>query len=282
MLFYDEKFKRSDDMANFTTLIKICLFLPYFLYLNTMKDNAFEICEGMKKIIIAIDGPAGSGKSTTARLVAQKLGYIYIDTGAMYRALTLKVINSGIDPNDEKSVAELAENMKIELLYENGNLKVILDGNDVSEKIRTPEVTSLVSIVSAHPKVREVMVKKQQELGKDGGVVMDGRDIGTVVFPNAQLKIFMTADIKERAKRRQKELEAQGFKVDLEKLIYEIEERDKFDSSREVGPLKKADDAIEIDTTNLTIDEQVDFVLKKAYELINQNSNEKNNASHHR
>lgn len=247
-----------------------------------MKDNALGIHKGMKRIIIVIDGPAGSGKSTTARLVAQKLGYIYIDTGAMYRALTLKVINSGIDPNDEKSVAQLAENTRIELLYENGNLKVMLDGNDVTEKIRTPEVTSFVSIVSAHPKVREAMVKKQQELGKDGGVVMDGRDIGTVVFPNAHLKIFMTADIKERARRRQKELEAQGFKIDLEKLIYEIEERDKFDSSREVGPLKKADDAIEIDTTNLTIDEQVDFVLKKAYELINQNSNEESNASYHR
>lgn len=278
-----QKFSRSEDWIILRHLHeRVCLFLPYFLYLNAMKDNALGIHKGMKRIIIAIDGPAGSGKSTTARLVAQKLGYIYIDTGAMYRALTLKVINSGIDPNDEKSVAQLAENTRIELLYENGNLKVMLDGNDVTEKIRTPEVTSFVSIVSAHPKVREAMVKKQQELGKDGGVVMDGRDIGTVVFPNAHLKIFMTADIKERARRRQKELEAQGFKIDLEKLIYEIEERDKFDSSREVGPLKKADDAIEIDTTNLTIDEQVDFVLKKAYELINQNSNEESNASYHR
>lgn len=236
-----------------------------------MKDNVPEVHKGMKKIIIAIDGPAGSGKSTTARLVAQKLGYIYIDTGAMYRALTLKVIELGIDPNDESSIIKIAENTKIELLYENGNLKVILDGKDVSEKIRSPEVTSLVSIVSAHPKLRDIMVKKQRELGRNGGVVMDGRDIGTVVFPDADLKIFMTADVKERAKRRQKELKAQGFDVEIEKLIKEIEERDKFDSTREVGPLKKADDAIEIDTTNLTIDEQVELVLKKAYELINQN-----------
>lgn len=236
-----------------------------------MKDNVPEVHKGMKKIIIAIDGPAGSGKSTTARLVAQKLGYIYIDTGAMYRALTLKVIELGIDPNDESSIIKIAENTKIELLYENGNLKVILDGKDVSEKIRSPEVTSLVSIVSAHPKLRDIMVKKQRELGRNGGVVMDGRDIGTVVFPDADLKIFMTADVKERAKRRQKELKAQGFNVEIEKLIKEIEERDKFDSTREVGPLKKADDAIEIDTTNLTIDEQVELVLKKAYELINQN-----------
>ncbi|WP_072150318.1 (d)CMP kinase [Candidatus Kryptobacter tengchongensis] len=225
----------------------------------------------MKKIIIAIDGPAGSGKSTTARLVAQKLGYIYIDTGAMYRALTLKVIELGINPNDESLITKIAENTKIELLYENGNLKVILDGKDVSEKIRSPEVTSLVSIVSAHPKLRDIMVKKQRELGRNGGVVMDGRDIGTVVFPDADLKIFMTADVRERAKRRQKELKAQGFDVEIEKLIKEIEERDKFDSTREIGPLKKADDAIEIDTTNLTIDEQVEIVLKKAYELINQN-----------
>jgi len=236
-----------------------------------MKDNVPEVHKGMKKIIIAIDGPAGSGKSTTARLVAQKLGYIYIDTGAMYRALTLKVIELGIDPNDESLITKIAENTKIELLYENGNLKVILDGKDVSEKIRSPEVTSLVSIVSAHPKLRDIMVKKQRELGRNGGVVMDGRDIGTVVFPDADLKIFMTADVRERAKRRQKELKAQGFDVEIEKLIKEIEERDKFDSIREVGPLKKADDAIEIDTTNLTIDEQVELVLKKAYELINQN-----------
>lgn len=236
-----------------------------------MKDNVPEVHKGMKKIIIAIDGPAGSGKSTTARLVAQKLGYIYIDTGAMYRALTLKVIELGIDPNDESSIIKVAENTKIELLYENGNLKVILDGKDVSEKIRSPEVTSLVSIVSAHPKLRDIMVKKQRELGRNGGVVMDGRDIGTVVFPDADLKIFMTADVRERAKRRQKELKAQGFDVEIEKLIKEIEERDKFDSTREIGPLKKADDAIEIDTTNLTIDEQVEIVLKKAYELINQN-----------
>ncbi|CUU09994.1 cytidylate kinase [Candidatus Kryptobacter tengchongensis] len=236
-----------------------------------MKDNVPEVHKGMKKIIIAIDGPAGSGKSTTARLVAQKLGYIYIDTGAMYRALTLKVIELGINPNDESLITKIAENTKIELLYENGNLKVILDGKDVSEKIRSPEVTSLVSIVSAHPKLRDIMVKKQRELGRNGGVVMDGRDIGTVVFPDADLKIFMTADVRERAKRRQKELKAQGFDVEIEKLIKEIEERDKFDSTREIGPLKKADDAIEIDTTNLTIDEQVELVLKKAYELINQN-----------
>ncbi len=237
-----------------------------------MEDNGFKFAKVMRRIIIAIDGPAGSGKSTTARLVAQKLGYTYIDTGAMYRALTLKVLESNVDPNDEDSIVKLAENTKIELVYENGNLKVILDEHDVSDKIRTPEVTSLVSIVSAHPKVRDIMVKKQRELGKNGGVVIDGRDIGTVVFPNADLKIFMTADVKERAKRRQKELRTQGFEIEIEKLIKEIEERDELDSNREVAPLKKADDAIEIDTTNLTIDEQVEIVLKKAYELINQNS----------
>ncbi len=237
-----------------------------------MKGNVLEFSKGMRKIIIAIDGPAGSGKSTTARLVAQKLGYTYIDTGAMYRALTLKVIESGIDPKDENSIVDIAEKTKIDLLYQDGNLKVILDDKDVTEKIRTPEVTSLVSVVSAHPKVREVMVKKQRELGKDGGVVMDGRDIGTVVFPEADLKIFMKADIKERARRRQKEMQTQGFNVDIEELMKEIEERDKLDSTREVAPLKKASDAIEIDTTNLTIDEQVEIVLKLAYELINKNS----------
>ncbi len=237
-----------------------------------MKGNVFEFFGNMRKIIIAIDGPAGSGKSTTARLVAQRLGYKYIDTGAMYRALTLKVIESGIDPNDENEIVKLAENTRIELLYRNGDLKVFLDGEDVTEKIRSPQVTSLVSLVSAHPKVREAMVKKQRELGKNGGVVMDGRDIGTVVFPEADLKIFMKADVKERARRRQKEMQSQGFYVELDELIKDIEERDKFDSTREVAPLKKAEDAIEIDTTNLTIEEQVEIVLKKAYEIINQNS----------
>ncbi len=260
-----------------------CLFWGDFLYLNAMKKEVFSLSEGfMRKIIIAIDGPAGSGKSTTAKLVAQKLGYLYIDTGAMYRALTLKVIESGVDPSDEEEVIGVARDTKIELLYENGDLRVFLDGRDVTEKIRSPEVTSLVSVVSAHPKVRDEMVKKQRELGKDGGVVMDGRDIGTVVFPDADLKIFMNADVKERARRRQKEMKAQGFDVDIDEIIKDIEERDRLDSTREVGPLKKADDAFEIDTTNLTIDEQVEIVLKKAYELINQNSNGDNNASHHR
>jgi cytidylate kinase len=239
-----------------------------------MKKEMFLLFEGfMRKLIIAIDGPAGSGKSTTAKLVAQKLGYLYIDTGAMYRALTLKVIELGIDPSDEEEIIRVARDTKIELFYENGDLRVLLDGRDVTEKIRSPEVTSLVSVVSAHPKVRDEMVKKQRELGKNGGVVMDGRDIGTVVFPDADLKIFMNADVKERAKRRQKEMKAQGFDVDIDEIIKEIEERDRLDSTREVGPLKKADDAFEIDTTNLTIDEQVEIVLKKAYELINQNSN---------
>jgi cytidylate kinase len=191
----------------------------------------------------------------------------------MYRALTLKVIELGIDPSDEEEIIRVARDTKIELFYENGDLRVLLDGRDVTEKIRSPEVTSLVSVVSAHPKVRDEMVKKQRELGKNGGVVMDGRDIGTVVFPDADLKIFMNADVKERAKRRQKEMKAQGFDVDIDEIIKEIEERDRLDSTREVGPLKKAEDAFEIDTTNLTIDEQVEIVLKKAYELINQNSN---------
>jgi cytidylate kinase len=179
----------------------------------------------------------------------------------------------GIDPSDEEEIIKVARDTKIELFYENGDLRVLLDGRDVTEKIRSPEVTSLVSVVSAHPKVRDEMVKKQRELGKNGGVVMDGRDIGTVVFPDADLKIFMNADVKERAKRRQKEMKAQGFNVDIDEIIKEIEERDRLDSTREVGPLKKAEDAFEIDTTNLTIDEQVEIVLKKAYELINQNSN---------
>lgn len=221
-----------------------------------------------KKLVIAIDGPAASGKSTTAKLVAARLGYLHIDTGAMYRAFTLKILRSGVDGFYSKKIASLAEATRIELQPDNGSLKVLLDGEDVTEQIRSPEVTTAVSSVSSVRDVRQALVKEQRRLGKDGGVVLEGRDIGTVVFPDADLKIFMVASIEARALRRQRELAAKGISTDLEALMREIRERDEKDSSREESPLRKADDAIVLDTTALTIDEQVEFVVQKAQERI--------------
>ena len=221
--------------------------------------------KGLKKILIAIDGPAGSGKSTTARLVARKLGYVYIDTGAMYRAMTLQVLNSKLDPVNEARVVELARRTAISLVN-GGELSVILDGVDVTEAIRSEEVTKNVSLVSSYPAVRELMVAKQREIGSRKGCVIDGRDIGTVVFPDADLKFYMVADIMERARRRQEELSSNGAELPIVQVVRELNERDFKDSTRQTSPLRKAEDAIEIDTTKLTIDEQVEIILNYANE----------------
>lgn len=222
----------------------------------------------MKKLVIAIDGPAASGKSTTSKLVAERLGYLYIDTGAMYRAITWKVIRNKINPEETDRIGELAERTSVRLEKANDSIKVFLDGEDVSKIIRTQAVTQSVSAVSALEKVRTVMVREQRKIGEHGGVVVDGRDIGTVVFPNADVKIFMIANVNERARRRQKELEQAGVKVDLSELAEEIEVRDRKDSGREISPLRKADDAITLDTTVMTIDDQVDFIVKKVIEKL--------------
>jgi cytidylate kinase len=221
-----------------------------------------------KRIIIAIDGPAASGKSTTARLVAERLGYLYIDTGAMYRAVTLKMLQQSLSPTDVSGIAALLDTTEVHLIQNQTRLKVFLDGADVTEAIRSQEVTGAVSAVSSIPVVREAMVKQQRKMGESGGVVLDGRDIGTVVFPNADLKIFLIANVEERARRRQRELVAKGTHVELGVLMREIAERDRKDSTRETSPLRKADDAIELDTSNLTIEEQVEFVLQKARMVI--------------
>ena len=220
--------------------------------------------KGVKKILIAIDGPAGSGKSTTAKLVAQKLGYIYLDTGAMYRAVTLKVLESRIDLSNQKEIVKLAEESDMVLSDNGGKLRVFLDGNDVTDKIRSEQVTKNVSLVSSYPGVRTVLVEKQRAIGSRKGCVVDGRDIGTVVFPDADLKFYMTADIMERARRRQAELSQSGIELPIVQVVRELKERDLKDSTREASPLKKADDAIEIDTTSLTIDEQVGKILSYA------------------
>jgi CMP/dCMP kinase len=221
-----------------------------------------------KKITIAIDGPAASGKSTTAKLVAHKLGYLHIDTGAMYRALTLKALDEKIDLSERKAIVHLAQTSAIRLEVEGGTAKVFLDGIEVSRRIRTQQVNRSVSTVSSYKGVRDVMVQAQQKMAASGGVVLEGRDIGTVVLPQAELKIFMVASVEERARRRKKDLALVGVEAEQDDLVKEIDARDQKDSTRETSPLRKAEDAIELDTSNLTIEEQVDFILEHAKKII--------------
>ncbi len=214
-----------------------------------------------KKLIIAIDGPAGSGKSTTARALAQQLGYLYIDTGAMYRALALAFLREHF-PIDEAHAHQILQKYTVRLAMVNGEQRTFLNDEDVSEAIRRPEVTKIVSPVSALPSIRSAMVELQRALGKEGGVVLDGRDIGTNVFPDADVKIFLTASVEARARRRAAELERKGIPVDIEQLKQEIAERDYLDSHRPIAPLRKAPDAVVIDTTNLSFEEQVERIYQ--------------------
>lgn len=221
-----------------------------------------------KKIRIAIDGPAAAGKSTVAKIVAENLSYIYIDTGAMYRSLTFKAIENGIDINNEAALADLLRATTIELKPGEVGQLVFVDGKNVTNEIRQTTVTNSVSNVSKHRLVREDMVSRQQALAKDGGVVMDGRDIGTHVIPDAELKIFLLASVDERAERRHNENISKGIPSDLNRLKQEIEQRDKLDSEREVSPLRKAEDALIIDTTSMTIDDVVKNIMNLANERI--------------
>ncbi|BCC58162.1 TPA: (d)CMP kinase [Bacillus cereus] len=214
-----------------------------------------------KRISIAIDGPAAAGKSTVAKVVAKELSYVYIDTGAMYRTLTYAALEQKVDIENEEQLMEVVKNVNIEFQQGENTQLVFLNGQDVSEVIRTPDVTNRVSIVAKHRLVREEMVRRQQELAKKGGVVMDGRDIGTHVLPGAEVKIFMLASVEERAERRHLENLNKGFDSNLEQLKEEIAQRDKLDSEREVSPLKKADDALELDTTSLSIEEVVQKIM---------------------
>lgn len=222
----------------------------------------------VKKISIAIDGPAAAGKSTVAKIVAEKLSYIYIDTGAMYRALTYKAIVNHLNLEDEASLLDILLPADIKLLpSENGQL-VYLDHQDVTNEIRSADVTNSVSYVAKHQKIREEMVRRQQALAALGGVVMDGRDIGTHVLPTAEVKVFLLASVDERAVRRHTENIQKGYPSDLDKLKEEIARRDKIDSEREIAPLKKAEDAIEIDTTSLTIPDVVENIMALVHERI--------------
>jgi len=218
-------------------------------------------CPMARLPIIAIDGPAGSGKTTTARLLAERLGYTYIDTGAMYRALTLAALEEGI-PLEDHALAAFVRRSRIELRHSPQGQRTYLDGRDVTERIRMPDVTAHVSVVSSFPSVREAMVRLQQQMGSRGGVVMDGRDIGTAVFPDADVKVYMTADLDTRAVRRLEELRSTEPTLTLEDVKEQLDQRDQFDSAREFSPLRRADDAIVIDTTNLTIEEQVERIMQ--------------------
>jgi len=215
-----------------------------------------------KRPIIAIDGPAGAGKSTIAKLVAAKLGYTYIDTGAMYRAVAVRAIEAGIPIEEPDKIVELANRMDIRFEQRSGRQAIIVDGEDLTDAVRTPDATRLSSPVSAIPGVRHRLVEIQRKMGEIGGVVMEGRDIGTYVFPNAEVKIFMTASQEERVRRRCLDLEKAGIAADPEVVAREINERDLRDSTRDMAPLKQADDAVLINTDGMSIEQVVDAVIE--------------------
>ena len=210
---------------------------------------------------IAIDGPAGAGKSTIAKKVAKKMGYIYVDTGAMYRAMALFMIKQGIDPSDAPSIEEACKIADISIEYRDGEQEVLLNGENVNAYLRTEEVGNMASVTSVNAKVREKLVELQQKLAKTKDVVMDGRDIGTVVLPNAEVKVYLTASSMVRAQRRALELEAKGESADLSKIEADIIERDNRDMTRAISPLKQAEDATLIDSSYMTIDEVVEAIL---------------------
>jgi cytidylate kinase len=215
-----------------------------------------------KSIVVAIDGPAGSGKSTIARLAARRLGFQYLDTGAMYRVVTLFALRRGADPADGESLAELARELDFRFENSDNGLKVFVNGEDVSSEIRGPDVDRWVSLVSSHREVRGYLVGLQREMGRSGGIVCEGRDIGTVVFPQAPVKFYVTATPEVRAGRRKDQLGRVAEKISAEEIKSEMERRDGADSSRELSPLSRAPDAIVIDTTQLTIEEEVTQVVE--------------------
>lgn len=224
--------------------------------------------QNMKKITIAIDGHSSCGKSTMAKDLAREVGYVYVDTGAMYRSVTLFALRNGLftaDGIDEETLRQRMPEIKISFKFnaETGRPDTYLNGELVEQEIRTMEVSNHVSPIATLGFVREAMVAQQQQMGKDKGVVMDGRDIGTVVFPDAELKVFVTASAEVRAKRRYDELKGKGMEADYDEILKNVQERDYIDSHREVSPLKKADDAIELDNSNMTIAEQKQWLLDR-------------------
>ena len=221
-------------------------------------------------MIIAIDGPAATGKSTSAKLVSQKLGFTYLDTGAMYRCVTLLVLRNNVEINNQDHLASLLKNFQLDIKKNGKDHLFLLDGENVSKDIRSSDVTDNVSAVSALPVVRKKLVSIQRKIADNQDSVVEGRDIGTVVFPNADVKFFIVADTLVRAKRRQLDLKRLGEDKTIDSLIKEIRDRDNYDSQRKISPLTKAIDAIEVNTTNTTIDEQVNFMVNKVKLLIKE------------
>ena len=228
-------------------------------------------------INIALDGPSGAGKSTIAKAVAKKLEYVYVDTGALYRSIALFMINHNVDLDNADDVKTALSGIELRLAYVDGSQKVLLCGEDVSEKIRTPEISMGASKVSAIPAVREFLFDLQQNIAKENNIIMDGRDIGTVVLPDADVKIFLTASAEERANRRFKELQEKGDKSTYDEVLADIKQRDYNDMHREIAPLKKADDAIKVDTTSLNLDESVEAIYNTINEELKKKSKSDDN-----
>jgi cytidylate kinase len=214
-----------------------------------------------KKYVVTVDGPAGSGKSTAGRLLAQKLSYVYLDTGALYRAMALKVRTASLSPDNREKIADLCGSTAIALRERAGATRIVLDGEDVTELIRTPEISMLASTISAQPEVRAALLSVQRDSAREGGVVAEGRDMGTVVFPGADVKFFLTASAGERSRRRWLELRDRGHEVTLEEVLRDVVQRDRQDSEREIAPLRPSDDGVLVDSTGKTIDEVVEEML---------------------
>ena len=210
---------------------------------------------------VAIDGPAGAGKSTIAKLVAKEKGYIYVDTGAMYRGLAIHFLDKGIQPQETEKVIEACKDAEVTIAYEDAVQHVYLNGKDISSRLRNEEVGNMASVTSAIPEVRKKLLELQQNLAKTQSVIMDGRDIGTCVLPHADVKVYLTASVETRAKRRYQELQEKGEDCNLEEIAHDIEERDRRDMTREIAPLKQAEDAVLVDTSNMTIAEVVKTIV---------------------
>lgn len=223
-------------------------------------------------MIIAIDGPAASGKSTTAKLLANRLGYVYLDSGAMYRACALAALQADVAHEDKENLDKLLENIDIRIQYSPQGNKVLLNDIDVTKRIREEDISRLSSDISTLGPVREKMVALQRKMGAEGGVIMDGRDIGTVVFPHADLKFFMVATAEERARRRCEELKQKGIEADYDIVLKELQDRDLQDSTRALAPLKPAEDSIQIDTTDLSIEQQVELLYQYVLDKLDEAS----------
>lgn len=210
---------------------------------------------------VAIDGPAGAGKSTIAKLVAKEKGYIYVDTGAMYRGLAIHFLDKGIQPQETEKVIEACKDAEVTIAYEDAVQHVYLNGKDISSRLRNEEVGNMASVTSAIPEVRKKLLELQQNLAKTQNVIMDGRDIGTCVLPHADVKVYLTASVETRAKRRYQELQEKGEECNLEEIAHDIEERDRRDMTREIAPLKQAEDAVLVDSSDMTIAEVVKTIV---------------------